>query len=451
MFAHVLACLALTVPSFASELAPSDPAWIPTLEEAFALVGEERRCVYLHVTREGERMSRFLLDRLLHDEEIVQATEAFACVLAVAADDGVEALELQERTFSKVTREQARAVWRAARDRWLGPTADGRARAPSSYFLSKDGEVLLAAHGWVTRAQLLWLFAEANALAGGGSNVRPASDRPKTGPANHYVLSPFTTGRLELVFGKVEGEPPGQTRVAALRELLASPHPRALAYVREQLQAPWADPVGAKYRKRMVHAIGSFAHPAYESVLLAWVSDANASVRDQAIVALEQLGSPAVVKPLLAQWRGESDDLVRKNLLRALAACGSTDKAVQRLVVRSARSEKDEVVRANALIAVASLAPHGEVTRTLERTLGSRVERDRQAASLGIGRTLDERFIAAVETARDKAKSEAERTIHEGVLLVLRSEAPPESLDEWVEAIAQDQTPRGRIFGHEVR
>ena len=333
--------------------------------------------------------------------------------------------------------------------------------APQHLFVSPAGEVLLSVPYAVTKQELEWCFHKALSLANPRRKTAiPAHARkpqrlieegvydPESGPV---PPQPPDLEEVLALIADAKVTPPGAERVEKMRRLVAADVAPAIEFTTEQLDESWTEEQGARLRKRIIHAIGVGSPPSYGAILVKWIGNSNPSVRDQTAVALEQLApsAPAIVKALKAQLKKESDDKVRKNLLRALGSCGAADKGARKTIVYAAKSERKELIRINAILACGPLLADKKVSKLLGAKLKSKWPLERQAAALAMAISTEAEHLEALQAALEKERSEAVRKTLSAAFEVLRGNAALSTLKGDVKDVGGDETERLRTFGAE--
>jgi HEAT repeat protein len=169
-------------------------------------------------------------------------------------------------------------------------------------------------------------------------------------------------------------------------------------------------------------------------------------MRIEAAVALEQLASADSTKALEKQLQEEKDPKVQKDLIRALAACGSKEAKVRKDIMRRARSEKDLLVRRNAIFALSNFAPDGDCLAVLDAVMQSGSDEDKRTAALALAIRREEAWRGALDEQLKTAVDGPVKTTIETALAVSNG-ADLATIGNAVAALCKDSVERVRTYG----
>ena len=99
------------------------------------------------------------------------------------------------------------------------------------------------------------------------------------------------------------------------------------------------------------------------------VSNSNPEIRNEAVVALEQLAEPRSLKVLTKQRSVEKDDAVQASLIRAIASVGRGNRTAETLVLKVAGKDKKDFLRIHALIGLVYVENREKVNALLAKNL----------------------------------------------------------------------------------
>jgi len=142
---------------------------------------------------------------------------------------------------------------------------------------------------------------------------------------------------------------------------------------------------GGGQTARLLHQIGRSALPCYWEVVVPFVDHSDLSIRNEAIVALEQFAEPKSLKPLLKQKSTEKEDSAKANLIRAIASTGHGNRSAEALLLKTAEKDKKDFMRIHALIGLVDVENRNKVNAVLARALADGNPGVRAAAAYAIG------------------------------------------------------------------
>ncbi len=474
------AALLLLAPSvrLAAIPAAGGITWQTSWEKTFERAAAEKKLVFLAVNMDGERANDRLVEKVYRDKLVLDLAGRTLNLVASATEHA--GIEKPCPRFDGVRCQDHRRIDAAARKEVLKADAQGLVVAPQHVFLAPDGKVVLSVPYEIDAGELVWCFVSAlQKLDPATAPPMPASARmPKrvivggtydpSGEGQGGSLVPPTTKEVQELLSYIKKGGMGEERMAALRRLVLSDDPDAVAFIGQELKSSGYGGGGAggaggkgggagggaggrgaggdQRHLLILRAIGMLAPPAYWEMVSEFLDNNDEGLRREAAVALEQLAAREAVPALTKALNAEKEPGHQKDLLRALGACGAADAKTRALLVKRAKSDKQSLVRANAYLALAWSASDPDVRALLRATLEKGDDLDRAAAALAVGIARDPAWITILETAAavaqdpgTKAAIQAARGVLDGAAL--------STLREQVVRVARDEVVRERIFG----
>ncbi len=310
-----------------------------------------------------------------------------------------------------VTCKEHRSIDGQARSKVLVPDAAGHVVAPQHIWLNPSGEVLLSVPYEISMAEMQWCFYEAARLLDpeNASSVPTGGKRPKRaiiagveGTTREALPTTLTEEEIErLVLEIRQRKLPWAQLYDNYERLRMSTSPAAREQIKKYLNQMKPVPGGGS---PMIRDIGGDSPIEYWDILTPFASDPDTKVRNEVAVALEQLAVPESLKQLTKQYKKEKDPQVRKNLLRAISACGPNSKAAQSLVLKAAKQSKDDLLRRNALICLGLREPSEDGRNAIQKALKGDSEMDRFAAVVAMGLSHDDHWDLALAEASMPSK-----------------------------------------------
>lgn len=455
---------------FSASLQAGDIAWRTDLRETLREAKASKQVVFVAVNMDGERANDRMVKDVYKDKLIVEL--AGRSLNLVASNDTHAGEGKTCPRFGHVTCKEHRHVDVDVRTQVLAPDEEGYVIAPQHLFLGPDGQVLLSVPYEVGVAELEWCFVAALKAVDPDLVLEPSKEaRPpkRLVMAGVHALGaesselPLTReGALELVAELKKGMIRGAERQKSLRKLAMADEKEAREYLLNVLRtAPGrgaggggrgggggGGPEGEKNdpRPRLMHWIGANSPASYWEVCAEFLGENDLLLRKEAVVAVEQLGSPDALKAIQKALRKEKDESVAKNLLRALGTCGGDDKGARKTLLKQAKSDKKPLLQANAVVALGWLSPDEEVAEFLTETLSEGEGQVQIGAVLAMAITRDG---AWVELLQAKLEDEPEAPLKEAIeaaLAVLKG-GPLGGIEGDVTRITSDELKRERLFG----
>lgn len=451
--------------------------WATDFEAALETAGSEDRVVFIAVNMDGEAANDRMAEDVYGDRDI---TALAARTINLVASNDAHRKSGKCPRFGCESCEAHREVDVRVRDKVLEPDASGAVIAPQHVFLGPDGAVLLSVPYEVTALELCWCFGEAFRLAG-------VDDPPKVpskarAPRRLVVGDVATVGRsnpvpltkeeVEELIAEIKKGGARDNLRSMIRDLATADEPEAIAYIQTALRS--SNPSGAggrggrgggrrdggdRERGELLRWIGTASPPSYHEVVGAFIGSGTEATRAEAIVALEQLGSPDSLKRIQGALKKIKDDRLEKNLLRALGAAGSDDAKAEKTLLKASEDRRRPLVRQNALIALGWFATSDSVETRLRAAArpdefggGSKIKPsevgvlEQEAAVVAMGISRDERWKELLTAMKDdESLPEELRDTAERAISVIDGE-PYGRLREALMRAGEDTIPRDRHF-----
>ncbi len=332
--------------------------WVPTWEKAFEQAKAEGKPVLLCInSKDGEQANEATAKEIYRDPLFVALSRKFVMVL-VSARAHAESGPCPR--FGKVTCEEHLQCWRdltaAHGDTFVVPGSGGDMISPQHAWFAPDGRLLRRKEYVLDKNELMRrMRATLEEVGAGGATAGEA------GP-----LGDKERAEIERLKGSTDRE----TRMAALGNLLATEK----AAVHEEVIALLGTTKDVSLKGDILRALANAqvaaAGPAAERLL----GDDDTLVRSVAAVSLEILADKAAVPALLKRVRAEDDPVARKNVYRALGACGgpAADKAAAKALLDAVGGDKQKMVCKHAALALCGFAGSGAtlVRKKLELAAG---------------------------------------------------------------------------------
>lgn len=452
-----------------------DIVWETSYEAALERAAREQRPIFVAVSVDDVHACEQLIDDVYGDRTLEGLTAHTVNLMASDSTHSENAKSCPR--FGGPSCREHRYVDAAVREALLAPSENGAYVAPQHLFLAPDGALILSVPYEVSAGELEWCLLEALAT------VDP-----------EVALEPSKHARMprRLIYGDVLPIGPNTalpvTRAQALtwleehrrglgreegwellRMLSIADEPEAHEYIEARLRSNTSNAGGGRggsspgglrndprdRRPQLLRWMGNVSPPGYAPVILEFLDSSDEALRVEAIVALEQLGSPEALAALTKELRGEQDPAIAKNLLRAIGASARADKKARKLLLDQASDDREPLLRINAIVALGLLDQHADVDALLASALRDESPTVRSAAAIAIGITRNRDWIEVCQAALQDALSAesgseaaSEQPIEalEAALEVLAG-AQLYTLRPLLAKVAEDQIPRSRLFG----
>ncbi|WP_419186370.1 HEAT repeat domain-containing protein [Rohdeia mirabilis] len=402
LLCSVLAVAAVATPSSAvtAPLPPERPVltrlaadaivWDGTYDEAVERARSESKVLMVAVHLVGEPASAKMLKDVYTDDRVVELSASTVNLGTSNAYQGDDEAYLEY--FGAPSREAARKTDIAVREQVLKPDADGFVIAPQHVFLGPDGAVLLSVPYAITAAELEWCLVESLHRVDPESKVKFGSraraprrlvlDGVHDGGGGPAPVAPPDAAELKKLLHELDDLEGGEL-MTALGRLAASDDRRAVKEVEKHLRN--ARPQGEGVNKRkLLRVIGEVSPEEYWEMVSDELAHKVLEVRNEAAVALEQLGAAKAESQLIKSLGREKEPRVRKNIARALGASGYDSAKALRELARVAKKDDDSLVRVNAILAIGRSTPNDDGRELLAETLAEGDEREQAAALIAM-------------------------------------------------------------------
>ena len=343
MRARWLWLVVLALPATAED-AERQIDWVGDWEAAFLQARESDRPVMICINSKDREQANDKTARMIYrDPAFVDASRRFVMMVIST---------ITHRTsgpcprFGKVTCGQHLACYKELASRHgeqlaTAFAAGGEMITPQHVWLRPDGTLLRRKEYWLDKGELLKrmdrvLEEVADKPEGEAADVTPDKDAP---------LDDKDRAELERVATADK-----EARRAALGNLLATEKSAVYAALVERLENSKREDVRCDICRALGRARILDARPYIEACL----SDTSELVRSFAAVGLEELGQAESVPALIKRARTEKDTQARKNMYRALGACGGpvADTDAARLLLKAVRDDKQSSNRKHAALAL---------------------------------------------------------------------------------------------------
>lgn len=456
--------LALALPLASAGRAPAghEISWETDYAAALERAAAEERVVFVAVNMDGEAANERMAKDVYTDKKL--GALAGATVNLVASPDAHKDAGICPR-FGCASCEAHRKVDIRVREAVLAPDATGLVIAPQHVFLGPDGAVLLSVPYEVTSLELQWCFGEAWRLAGASDvpRVQDGAQRPRrlivggVAKVGDNGQAPMTREQaLELIDKHKQGGDP-DVRGAMMREIVLADEPEAVRYALDNLRS--ADSGKEVHRAELIRWMGAVSPASYREVIEPFVGSGVPSTRNEAIVALEQLGDPESLKVLLKLLKKEKDEALAKNLLRAVGACARGDKKARAALLSASEDTRRPLARRNALIALGWCEADEDVAERLRQAalpaeFGKKAKigpdritpLEREAAVVAMGLSRDRAWLELLARVQAEDGAPAELVDAAARAAEVIEGAPYHRLREALARAGGDEIPRDRLF-----
>jgi len=370
--------------------------WEPTYAAATERSKAEGRVLMVAVQLVDEIASERMMDDVYPDA-IVAALSTRTVNLGTSNAYQVGDEDFLEY-FGAPSVEEARTTDVKVRGEILRPDEDGFVVAPQHVFLAPDGEVLLSVAYEISAAELEWCLVEAILAVDPEAGVEHTSRaraprrlaKGTVGGSTSTPPPPSPPDAKELaeLLRQVD-DLEGPELMAALERIMTSPDRKALKEIEKRVRLASNRGGGGPNRRTLLRRIGELSPPAYWEIVGDELDRKEVAVRNEAAVALEQLGAADAESVLVKSIAREDEPSVRKNLARALGASGYDSARARRELVKVAKKDDDALVRVNAVLGIGQLTPHDEARAFLGEVLAEGDERERAAALVAMAWSRD--------------------------------------------------------------
>lgn len=437
--------------------------WEGDYEAALARAHSETKVVFLAVNMDAEKGNDRMVKNVYTDR-VIRGLSANTVNLVASAARHKSSGACPH--LGTITCAEHRAVEVQVNGKILKPDAAGHVVAPQHVWLNGEGQVLLSVPYEVTAGELEWCFHEASRRLNPDYSAKEskASQRPRRWiPDGVYDAEkdegerpPDLDEAMELIKEIRKGMLKGGDLVRAYKRLAQADVSEARDQISQYMKSGSGGRRGggkgaANKIKTMVRVLGLASPQSYWEVLDSMVGSGEAMVRNEVAVAIEQLAAPESLKALTKAYKKEKQEVGRKNLLRAIAACGAQDKSARGLLSKAAKQSRDDVLRHNALIGLGWQVSQSDVRAVIEKVMDKGSPEDRFAAVVGMGISRDPLWRETLEelaTEPDESALADSISLDQAAKLALEVHSTGEYgiLSAALIQASGDTIPRNRLF-----
>ncbi len=352
--------------------------WIASWPEALRRSRSEKKPLFVAFNQDGEVASDALV-KLYHDEKLVEKSRFFICVVCSVAKHTEWANESGLATcerFGAIACADHLGCETLASSELIGTNL---VLTPQHVISTGEGRVLARRAFQLTLPELLKLMDGALRLA--GAPGAPASGDPKVDAAR----------AAELLH---ESEKAGPWRkdehIKALAEIGSEvAHNALLDYMAKKTGDD-------ETRTAIIERLAVSGDYLMLEPLRKLTKEGKSHVALSAVDGLGKLRLPDAIEDLKKLINVFSAGNDQGRVIRALAACGRTDKGVRDIVLKRARTT-DQNVRAHSLVALGLLESCPEIDELLKRALDDKVTNARACSAYAVGKGRHVECKAALE------------------------------------------------------
>ena len=371
---------------------PSKVEWTVDIEEAQSRADKEGRVILLALGIVGEGRSETHVAELYSNKKLADHFDESVNLVAwsFGADE-----ERDLPRFGEMEPADHLNNISVITERWLKPNSLGVIALPQHVWLSPKGEVILSCPWEIDAEEFGWCFDEA--LRRAEIEERPDPFKGAHPPRRLLLGEVYrvieadelgrglTTKELEVLLAYLKkGSPSARDRTSYLQILFTDDDDGAGFLTRQIGLWELAGPQIAPAIDGTFIFIGGVSPPRFLETLEQFSSHSRAGLRARIAVGYEQIGHSdglAVVKKALKK---EKDEEVRAEWVRALGACGRSNRSVSKSLVRLATKEKNDRVRRNAILALGHVLPEKGALKALMELAAEGEGDDRWAAVLAL-------------------------------------------------------------------
>lgn len=430
--------------------------WRASLSGALDEAQASGSAVFVVLNMDGEKANDELANFIYRDKLICELAAGTINVVG-SSFEHTPAPGICAR-FGSVTCREHQDVEKEIRKRLLGVPSSAPIVAPQHFFLTPDGDPILAVPYGISRPELEWCFGAAYHHQG---TAPTAQGQGEARPPKRLVMSKIPSTEelgLERLLSREEalaaievlkrGLLKGKEESDLLLALMRTDEPETLKYMETLLRKSGRRKSSKDPRLAHIANIGRLSPPSYWSLLTPLIGSGGAALQNQAIVALEQLGAPDSLKALRKALGKQRDPAILKNLLRAVASAGAGDKKVRKDLLKRSAKSKDLQLRVNAILALGYLAPHEDISTRLNELAGSESTEERMAAACAMALTRDRKWVEVLVRMNAAAKDPSEQATLKAVQVAFE-QGDLRYLGKVVGRLAGDELGRPRLFGRE--
>lgn len=370
--------------------------WAAKLDVGLERAAEEAKVVLLALGESGEARTK------RHEQALYSSKEAapfLALTVNIPAWSFTAKEERKLPEFGGAGALDHRSNLASIKERWVTANETGVVALPQHVWLSSSGELLLSCPWELSPLEFAWCSAEALRRAEAEEiPILPQGARP---PRRLLLGEVFRVadadelGRglepaeLGVTLKKLNKRSVSMRDYADVLQILFSAEDDAVDYISKQLGV-WD--LAGQTRGIVDGAIGLLGQYSTEDFIEVLGKEAKSdrpSRRSQVAAALEQIGSPEGLAIAKKAWKKEKSDGAKAEWIRALGACGCSDKGTAKVILKAIEKEKSSLVRKSAILAAGYLLPSDSVAEVLEELARSGPVGEREAAilALALGRS----------------------------------------------------------------
>jgi hypothetical protein len=347
--------------------------WVGDWDRAFQQARESDRPVMVCInSKDRETANEKTAKRIYHDPEFVALSRKFVMMVISTITHRPSG---PCPRFGKVTCAEHLTCYKELASRHgeqlaTAFAAGGEMITPQHVWLRPNGTLLRRKEYWLDKGELLTRMRRV--LAEVEKKSEPEGDTPaETLPDKDKPLDAKDRAELERIATADK-----EARRAALGNLLATEKTAVHAALVDQLQNAKREDIRCDICRGLGRARILDARPYLEACL----ADKSELVRSFAAVGLEEMANALSVPALIKRAKSERDTQARKNMYRALGACGgpAADKDAAKFLLKAVRDDKQNSNRKHAAYALHHYrSEDGKklVVRKLERTALSTKDR----------------------------------------------------------------------------
>ncbi|MEQ8764625.1 MAG: HEAT repeat domain-containing protein [Planctomycetota bacterium] len=327
-------------------LSPDQIDWASDFEDAFRVARERHVPVLICFNMDGEPACQQILKSHYQDPRLVELSRKLVCLMASKFDHRSSSSDPASSAcprFGVVSCVDHRDVEILARETYLRTKT---AIAPQHLLCAPDGRLLLRREWMLPKVELEAMMRKA---------IRTVESSPRAPTEQRDPIEAYEAAEVP------------EQRVRVVSDAFLSSDTKAAEKLVEKI-------LGLHDESRlieMIDGLGFSGHYRAGQIAMRYLEHASADVRSHAAVAIEMIGAPESVKKVEARLKKEREIDVKKNLLRALGACGRGDDSVAKLLLKFAK-RGESLIRINAILALDEF--HGD--ETVEKELIELLKRE---------------------------------------------------------------------------
>lgn len=332
---RVLLCLSVMV-GCGLRTSAQQIEWVKTWAEARKIATEQKKPIMVHFNMDNEPACEGIARTHFHQQEIVEQSKKFVCVLGSLGEHGKESIIDAPkdskicRRFGCVTCSDHQNSEIAAR---LAFMESNTVTAPQFVFLTPDLHVLARRVYELAPGDLLKMMKRALAYY-----------QPDSGEAGDKKL-------LQDLFGEAQSGN-ADRRKSAVAALASRDEPEVVEFFLAQTSPD----IDETRRKDAIRAIAGAKNANVFPRLCALLKDRSAAIRAEATKALYDMGMSEAAKPLLEAYGVETSLTAKALLLRTAAGCAPFDKDVAAMLDKALTHPK-QLIRQHAAYALSVACP----------------------------------------------------------------------------------------------